>query len=158
MTKLVRPPIKPVIDPVWMAYQSTTRPFVPSPVTIWELTAVFVEFWMTGVVIFMAAVLLLRLRPPRPGPRQMLRQRGILASGLIVFPMLYCAYLRTMDRPLFETMTIVYFCAVVPLTWMGFWWNRSWDVTADWVEKTGRWLGWSWMGGTICAACVWGTS
>lgn len=108
------------------------------------------EFFLLGMA---PAFLLVRLRPPRPPVRGLLRQPGTVAGLAIVFGQVWVTgWLHRLffGRLTDPTVTAVAVGGTVMLAWALLALSRKWEAEPGWVDRLGRLLGF----GAIVAGAV----
>lgn len=124
-----------------------------------------------AVIPLMAALVVARLQAPRP--RSIRDEPGFVAGLAVLVALLPGVfwYLSIRHRPGFREAESIeqawqawkhYITLAVPGAWMALVLGRRWCSRADWVDRSGRVLGWfwvvlfvAWKGVLACNAIIW---
>jgi hypothetical protein len=138
-------------SPVYYTWQYTP---IPPPTWVNWSSVVFSHwsFYLSPLPAAWAlAVLILRLRAPRPTLHRVFRQPGLVASCAVVLCVLagVAHYLADLHRPSyhewpFEYTTYSAGCAVGAV-WLVLWLGGRWRAERSWIDRLGRGLGAYWI-------------
>lgn len=161
---------------------------------IFHATAVAVSWTIPFAMALTVALLVLRLRPPRPPIRRIARQPGAVACFAVVAAVafrlgeeVFCWLLAYLTRPqsavhlpsppfvrydnpgfhppagewcrkaLLETFPALVSPSVtvaVAVVWCVLRAGGLWRPDAGWIDRSGRWLGWFWIGLGVALAAL----
>jgi hypothetical protein len=133
--------------------------FTKSGSALWSLASFRRPFWtimaMTPLLAtWSLGVLTMRLRPPRPRLRNLLRQPGLVASalgsliGTMHIAIAIYRYHRNMDYSYRDLVILGSYPAgySVAAAWVYLRITGRWRIERSWLDRAGRFLGICWIG------------
>lgn len=122
----------------------------------------FIHMALPMLAALSAAALCLRLRPPRPTTRRLVREPGYLASAIAcllvllstiwMLGMLVAAPSTVRPTVMFVTHYDRLGLGILGL-WIGLLWTGRWRPRSSWIDRLGRSLGWAWIAIVIISMC-----
>jgi hypothetical protein len=116
------------------------------PLGIYELYQHGIDYAVPCLGASSFALLVLRLRPPRPRLLALLKQPGTIACVVAAPWQIECALLvRSSPSFLFMCLAVT-LGELVLVAWLVARWQRFWEPEPGWIDRAGRVLGACWIG------------